>query len=94
MLPQYTLYKEPVQTDTLAIVRYLYSQGIVLFPTVIVERNHPSGISLPAIYEYSTNTLYEGLDECVRFYEEHSGCIDLFMKANRFHSDNPDYRIH
>lgn len=93
MTCKYTLYKNPIDLDTLAMVRYLYANSVVLLPTVIIERKHPEKIVLPAIYEYETNQLYEGIDECVRFYESKSGMSNLLDLAHAFAHSNPNYRI-
>lgn len=89
----YTLYKNPIQMETLAIVQYLYHNNIFILPTVIVERNHPDGIILPAIYDHKLNTLYEGIDECVKYYEIRSGISNLLENAQMFKEQNPQFRI-
>lgn len=91
---RYTLYKHPIQTDTLAIVQYLYHNGIFMLPTVIIEKNHPRNITLPAIYDHYRNELFEGIDECAKFYEGYTGLCGLLDAALAFKASNPDYRIH
>lgn len=93
MKPRYTLYKQPIQLETLHVVRYLYHSGIYILPTVIVEHGHPPNITLPSIYHHDTNELYEGLEECIRFYEKISGVSDVMNLANAFHESNPEYTI-
>ena len=93
MKPRYTLYTQPIQLETLHIVRYLYHLNIHVLPTVVVERGHPRNILLPSIYNHDTNELYEGLEECVRFYEQMSGVSDIMNLAKEFHESHPDDRI-
>lgn len=91
---RYTLYKRPIEMDTLAIVKYLYSIDKPFLPTVIVERAWPEGIKLPAIYDHRNNLLYEGIDGCVRFYEITTGeATGLLDRAVHFMNAHPDYRI-
>lgn len=91
---RYTLYKNPIQTDTLAIVQYLYHNDIFMLPTVIIEKNHPHGIELPAIYDHLCNELYEGIDECVRFYETYTGMTGTLDAALAFKAAHPDFHIY
>ena len=35
----YTLYKNPIQLETLYIVQYLHSKNMVFLPSYIIERN-------------------------------------------------------
>lgn len=91
---RYTLYKNPIQTDTLAIVQYLYHNNIFLLPTVIIEKNHPRNLVLPAIYDHYCNELFEGIDECVRFYENYTGITQLLDNALSFKAANPDFHIY
>ena len=52
----YLLYKGPVQLDTLAMVRYLHSQGIDLQPALCVERQHPEWVAaLPSIEVFANS---------------------------------------
>lgn len=89
----YTLYKNPVQPETLAIVQYLHSRGISLQPNLIVERNYPSFVTqLPSIYYM--NNLYSGLWQVIQFYESMTGISNLLTKANNFKANCPSYRIH
>ena len=49
-VPAYTLYKAPVQLDTLAMGRYLHSVGVDARPARIVELGHPAWAApLPAV---------------------------------------------
>jgi hypothetical protein len=90
---EYGLYKEPISSDTLYIVQYLYSNGIVLIPTYIIERNHKHhGITeLPAIV--CDDTIYSGIMEVTKFYEQISGITNLLNKAREWKIKNPNYRI-
>ena len=95
MFPRrYTLYKQPIQTETLAIVQYLYHEGYNALPTVIIERCIPKQLELPCIYDYETNELHEGLDACIAYYEQNTSIVDLAAKATAFKEANPSYRIH
>jgi hypothetical protein len=87
---EYTLYKEPVSLDTLHIVQYLHSNGIILTPKCIIERNHGVN-SLPTIV--ANSHIYSGLNEVLTFYETVSGISDILNKANKWKIDNPNYRI-
>lgn len=91
----YDLYKEPIQLEILAIVKYLYANKIVLVPKRIIERNHTllntSITTLPTIV--CGDDIYSGIHEVIRFYEEKSGIQDLLNKALEFKLSNPDYRI-
>ncbi len=88
----YILYKEPISLDTLYIVQYLYSLGIDLQPNVILEINYPPEIiQLPSI-KYG-NTIYSGLNEVVKFYEECSNLSNLLQKSKEFKEKNPNYTI-
>ncbi len=89
---EYTLYKEPISLDTLAIVQYLHANGIDMQPTYIVERNHNPGYDLP--YIITNEKLYNGLNEVVKFYEQNSGITDLLKKSTHWKSFFPNYRIH
>ena len=89
----YTLFKHPVQPDTLALVRFLASIGIRLLPIMCIERNHPPWAiaNLPCI-EDSSGRRYVGYTECVLFMEKVSGVQDLHEKAQLFVLANPTYR--
>jgi len=65
-----------------------------MLPTIIIERGHPHNITLPCIYDRDANVLYEGLDGCVKFYEEKSGMANILDNATAFKASNPNYRIH
>ena len=80
----HVLYKEPVQLETLAIVRYLMSVRIDLRPRACVERNHPQwATELPAIEDGAGNR-HVGLRACVAFYESASGVEGLVAKSAGF----------
>ena len=88
----YIVYKEPIALDTLYIVQYLYSKGLDFQPRTIVERNWPTEITqLPAI-KYGSS-LYLGLDQVVKFYEECSDIPNLLVKSKEFKEKNPSYII-
>lgn len=90
----YTLYKEPVQLETLAIVQYLHHCGISLLPSRVIKRCHPPELlPLPSIVEHDSGTVYRGLDGCVRFYEAATGIGNVLSKALVFKQQHPDYRI-
>lgn len=81
----YTLYKAPIQLDTLWMVQYLASLGKPMVPAVVVERCHPPEVSaLPAIRDHATDTLHQGLEACVEFYEAMAGEVK---------AANPNYRV-
>lgn len=89
----YVLYKNPIQTDTLAIVQYLNSLGIKLLPAYCIELNHSSWVvELPSI-EVFGGRRYIGLRECIGFYESVSGERNLLKKALEFKEKNPGYKI-
>jgi hypothetical protein len=87
----YTLYKQPVQIETLAIVQYLKFQGIHAEPSLIVERNHPNWVTeLPSIIA-SNGERFLGLSECVKFYGKHSGIDDLYSKSKAWKAVNENF---
>lgn len=91
---RYTLYKNPVQMDTLAIVKYLYYIGKPILPTVIVEHGWPEGLELPCIFDHQACKLYQGIEECLKFYEHETGeDAGLLDRALQFVNANPTYRI-
>ena len=89
----YILYKNPIQTDTLAIVQYLHSHEIKMMPTHCIERNHPGwAVELPSI-ETTDGKRYIGLNQCVEFYQRATGKNNLLKEALVFKQENPDYKI-
>lgn len=89
----YTLYKNAIQLDTLAVVRYLHSIGCDATPQTIIERNYPEWVTqLPSI-QLSDGTKYVGLTACLAFWEAQSGQDRLFEKAQQFQRSHPQYRI-
>lgn len=92
MTAQYVLYKNPIQLDTLAIVRYLHALGHNAQPTSIVERNHPVA-TLPAIQDLVSGQMHVGWEECVRFYERRFGVDGLAQKSADFCVTMPEYRV-
>ena len=95
MMIQYTLFKNPVQLDTLAIVQYLHSCGVQAEPAQCIERCHPAWVTqLPSIEDHTTGERFVGLIECERFYERLSGKgPGLLTRALAFKADHPEYRI-
>lgn len=92
--PDYILYKQPIQYETLHIVQYLHFLGIAVRPLICVEREHPSWVSdLPSILIPSTGERFIGLDECVQFYEQVSGVNGVLEEATEFKKKHPEYRI-
>ena len=90
----YTLYKNPVQHDTLMIVQYLHSIGIDARPSVIYEREYPPYVRvIPSIIDFS-GKMWEGNDGCRQFFETCFEQTDLPQKADQFCKNNPGYRIH
>lgn len=66
---KYTLYQLHNDDSIISRIRYWYLNDILVFPTVVIERNHPNSLILPAIYHYASNTLYEGENDCVQFID-------------------------
>ena len=93
---QYTLFKNPVQLDTLAIVQYLHSCGVKAEPSRCIERCHPAWVTqLPSIEDDTTGERFVGLLECVHFYERLSDrSPNLLTHALAFRAEHPEYRIH
>lgn len=88
----YTLYKNPIQLETLYIVQYLHSRNITFLPSIIIERNHPSFVTeLPTI-QYN-HTVYKGLEEVISLYEHISGIDNVLEKAIEFKKQHPKYTI-
>lgn len=85
MPPKYVLFKNPIQNDTRAIVRYLDAVGKSCPPTYIVERNHPSWVTaLPAILDLVTDTKYIGFAQSISYWEQSSSETDLVNKSISF----------
>lgn len=91
---RYTLYKKPCQYETLAIIQYLYHNDIFVLPTVIVEHNHPKHIELPSIYDHRANILYQGIEECLLFFEAKTNMTNLYNESIQFKENNPSFQIH
>lgn len=88
----YTLYKNPIQLDTLYIVQYLHYNKINFLPSIIIERNCPQFITdLPTI-KYN-NCIYSGLTEVISLYENISGIDNILEKALEFKKQNSNYTI-
>lgn len=89
----YTLYKNPIQLDTLYIVQFLYSVGIDLRPNTIIERNHPiEATELPSLYDQDEKKWYVGLHACVAYYENKSLIYDVLQKASEFKNKQSEFR--
>jgi hypothetical protein len=93
---RYTLFKNPIQMDTLAMVQYLHYKGIDLIPEMTIESNWSvmdHRISqIPSISTEDRN-VYLGINEIIKFYEEKSCIKNLLEKSLKFKEENPDYRI-
>jgi hypothetical protein len=92
----FVLYKNPVQADTLDIVRFLHSASIFdASPSCCIERNWPPWVTeLPAIKDLADGTEFVGLQRCVSFWEHMSGVPNLFERAKMFAEEHPKYRVH
>ena len=90
----YTLYKNPIQTDTLMLVRYLHFLGKrTAVPSGIVERSFPSWVvELPSI-ETHEGARFVGLEDCIAFLEALAGLHELWSRAQEFALANPEYRV-
>ena len=89
----YVLYKNPIQLDTLYIVKYLYYNEIKLIPKYCIERNHPSWVIVFPSIETDEGERYIGLESCIAFYEKTSGINNLYSKSTLFKELNPKYCI-
>ena len=90
----YTLFKNPIELDTLYIVQYLHSLGINMVPIIIIERSHPATVvELPCIFDHVSGSYHNGLKACVHYYEKKSDESSLLERAHAFKLVNPDYRI-
>lgn len=94
MIKSSLLYKQHENPDCdqlLKVVRYLYSIGYDTMPSLIIERNFPSHITvLPTII--IGQNYYVGIDNIVKYYEQTLKIDDLVNKANIFAQNNPNYR--
>ena len=93
---RYVLYKNPVQPDTLAVVRYLHSvlPTLAACPAACVERNHPPRVTeLPAVHDLDTDEWFVGPARCVEFFEARSGLSDLARLSREFAEAHEGYRI-
>lgn len=89
----YILYKSPIQSDTLWIVRFLHSLGEDAKPVCVLERNHPSWVvDLPSISDLDGER-YVGFDNCVVFFEKKYGISHLLQRTAEFRSMNPEYKL-
>lgn len=87
----YTLYKKPIDTETLAIVRFLHHSGYDTRPTYIIERNYPSWVTdLPSIYD---GDYHIGMEACIQFFENKTHIENIKEKSAEFLLQNPKYRI-
>ena len=88
----YTLYKNPIQLETLYIVQYLHYKNIMFLPSIIIERNYPQFVTeLPTINYKNKN--YNGLVEIISLYENISGIDNILEKAIEFKVQHPKYTI-
>lgn len=91
-MAMYTLYKNPIQLETLYIVQYLHSRNITFLPSIIIERNYPAFVTeLPTIYY--NHRFYKGLEEVISLYEHISGIDNVLEKAVEFKKQYPKYTI-
>ena len=93
---RYVLYKNPVQPDTLAVVRYLHSvlPTLAACPAACVERSHPPRVTeLPAVHDLDTDEWFVGPARCVEFFEARSGLSDLARLSREFAEAHEGYRI-
>lgn len=91
----YILYKNPIELRLLAIVRYLHYLKINSEPNCCIERNYPNQIiKLPTIYCVNEKKYYNGLQDCIKYYEYNTNISDLYAKSLLFMENNPSYRIH
>lgn len=93
----YTLYKQPIQLETLAIVRYLHAMGVDARPAAIIERMHPAWVTeLPAI-ETARGERFVSLRACCEYYERVAGIDEgrILQGALDFARERDDdvYRI-
>lgn len=87
------LFKNPIQYDTLYIVRYLHSLGFHdSVPNHIIERNHPTYIKeLPTLSV--EHRYYIGIENIIKYYENKYKINNLLDKSIKFNEENPDYKI-
>ena len=87
------LFKNPIQYDTLYIVRYLHSLGYYdSIPKMIIERNYPVNvIELPTLFV--DNEYFYGLTNIILYYEKKYNIKNLLEKSIKFNKDNPNYKI-
>jgi hypothetical protein len=90
----YTLFKAPVQSDTLAIVHYLHSLGKAgVLPRACVERNWPAWVlQLPSI-ETCDGRRFVGLHACTAFFESAHDVPHVLASALAFKAQHPGYRV-
>lgn len=95
MTYRYTLFKNPVQLDTLAVIQYLHHLGKDLRPSSVIERNHADWVTeLPSIKDEGSGSTYIGINDCMKFWEEHSQTTNLLHSALSWKAFNPNYRIY
>jgi hypothetical protein len=87
------LFKNPIQYDTLYIVRYLHSLGYHdSIPKMIIERNYPVNvIELPTLFV--DNEYFYGLTNIILYYEKKYNITNLLEKSIKFNEENPNYKI-
>jgi hypothetical protein len=92
----YILYKNPVQSDTLAQVQYLHWLGHEHGrPCQIVERNHPewAAAHLPSVQDVGTGARHVGAAACTAYLQDRFGVDELASKAAAWKAAHPEYRI-
>ena len=94
MTVRYTLFKNPIQLDTLAVIQYLHHLGKDLRPSQIIERNHADWVThLPSIRDERTGLKYIGIENCVKFWEHNSQQEGLLQRSLAWKTSNPRYRV-
>ncbi len=91
VLRPYTIYTNPIQKDTLRIVRFLARHGIDARPHRLINRNHPPWVSTLPVIQEPTGMHHVGLYDCVRFYERNTGIDNLLTVSKQCVLDHEDY---
>ena len=79
----YILYKESTSVDILLVLEFLRKKGFKIEPRLIHEKMIPNFIIiLPSIMDVTTNSIYPGFKECLKFYILKTG-----LNAEKFHTE-------
>jgi len=91
----YHLFQLPTQEELVAVVQYLWSLDIDARPQAVIETGWEDwGVTdLPAIYDVDQDSMYQGLDACMYYYEQATGMDDLLQQALQHKKAHPYYRI-